>query len=91
MSYPIDLDEYREETLRAELLRRTTQRSLGLCDYCGRTSDLVSCKFPERHALAKPAPPTNVQAGVAIAMGTGMYSSASHLLHTLCSTTHQRP
>ena len=37
MSYPIDLDEYRDEALTAELARRKKARESGVCDYCGRT------------------------------------------------------
>lgn len=50
MSYPMDLDEYSEERLLNELLRRSKARSLGYCDYCGRDLGLEPvCRFPERH------------------------------------------
>ena len=49
MGYRLDLDEMPEALLRQELRTRRTARHNGLCDYCGRTLDTVSCKFPERH------------------------------------------
>lgn len=51
MSYPTDLDEMPETTLLAELERRATLRSRGLCDYCGTGPDTAPCKFPGRHSL----------------------------------------
>jgi len=52
MSYPLDLDEYSEARLIAELTHRATLRAEGVCDYCGRNSNLPACRFPERHNLA---------------------------------------
>jgi hypothetical protein len=49
VSYPRDLDEIPETTLRAELERRRLCRESGICDYCNRRPELVACKFPERH------------------------------------------
>lgn len=45
----MDLDEYTEARLVAELARRSTARRQGICDYCGRTPDTPTCRFPERH------------------------------------------
>jgi hypothetical protein len=61
MSYRLDLDEYTEEALLAELKLRAERRSAARCDYCNRPiwekGVLTSpCKFPERHKLeAQPA------------------------------------
>ncbi len=35
MGYMMDLDEYSETALQAELARRAAARSAGNCDYCG--------------------------------------------------------
>jgi hypothetical protein len=56
MSYPLDLDEYSERSLQAELELRASLRSQGLCDYCRQTGDKPACKFPERHKLATVQP-----------------------------------
>ncbi len=54
MSYPIDLDEYSDRDLKAELQRRRAADEKGLCTYCGRRKGLVpACKFPERHAVVR--------------------------------------
>ena len=52
MSYPMDLDDYREADLLKELARRKEFRAQGLCDYCGRRPIAPSCKFPDRHRMA---------------------------------------
>lgn len=44
-----DLDEIPEVEIKAELNRREHQRAMGVCDYCGFTSNQPTCKFPERH------------------------------------------
>lgn len=36
MSYPRDLDDYKDEELINELARRCAERSKGNCDYCRR-------------------------------------------------------
>lgn len=51
MGYPMDLDEYDEVQLNAELDCRKQRRADGKCDYCNRPfKTQPSCKFPERHA-----------------------------------------
>lgn len=51
MSYPIQLDEYDEATLREELARRDKMRELNRCDYCGRKYNAEpACRFGDRHA-----------------------------------------
>lgn len=52
MSYILDLDEYTEEALKGELERRRKLSARGLCDYCRRSGDTPSCKFPDRHKAA---------------------------------------
>lgn len=54
MGYPLDLDEYDEARLVAELRKRRALRELGFCDYCGRPYNTPSCKFPDRHKAATP-------------------------------------
>jgi NTP pyrophosphatase (non-canonical NTP hydrolase) len=49
MSYPKTLDEYSEDDLVKELAMRRLNRDAGMCDYCTRTSDTPTCRFPERH------------------------------------------
>jgi hypothetical protein len=49
VGYVLDLDEFDESDLRAELSRRSSLRKRGLCDYCERSSKSSPCKFPERH------------------------------------------
>ncbi|HEU5085698.1 MAG TPA: hypothetical protein VFU14_20320 [Acidimicrobiales bacterium] len=49
MSYMLDLDEQPEGRLRAELARREELQRKGLCDYCGGSPALPSCKEYERH------------------------------------------
>ena len=49
MSYLLGLDEYDEERLIAELEHRRKLREDGKCDYCGRSPETPTCKFPERH------------------------------------------
>jgi hypothetical protein len=51
VSYPLDLDEYDEERLLAELRLREERRLAGRCDYCNRPPTTPACKFPERHAM----------------------------------------
>jgi hypothetical protein len=46
----LDLDEYSEEALRAELVRRREARARLVCDYCGREAGTRPCKFPDRHS-----------------------------------------
>ena len=53
MSYPLSLDEYPEEQLRAELALRKERRARGRCDYCDRMPSEPSCKFPGRHHARK--------------------------------------
>lgn len=53
MSYPMDLDEYTEKALRAELKLRADRRAAGRCDYCNRTPETNPCRFPERHQLKR--------------------------------------
>lgn len=48
----MDLDEYSEHVLVAELKRRNALRVENLCDYCRRSADSTPCKFPERHKKA---------------------------------------
>lgn len=52
----MDLDEYPETQLRAELARRADARERGLCDYCGRPKAAPTCRFPERHDRAGETP-----------------------------------
>ena len=47
----LDLDEYDESKLLAELERRKKLRDEDKCDYCGRDVD-PPCRFPTRHAHA---------------------------------------
>lgn len=47
-----DLDDIPEVELKAELNRREQCRVIGVCDYCGYTSNQPSCKFPARHLYA---------------------------------------
>lgn len=49
MSYFTTTDEKDEEELREELEYREKERNKGVCDYCGRSPDTKSCKFPKRH------------------------------------------
>lgn len=64
MGFLMDLDEYDEADLIAEIERRAAARASGHCDYCGRTlgsrwlrtddtglAHTVCCKHPERHDM----------------------------------------
>jgi hypothetical protein len=57
MGFPLNLDEYTEEQLAAELERRKQAHAAGLCDYCKRPPSEPPCKFPERHAVRPPMYP----------------------------------
>lgn len=52
MGYPVNLDEYEEWQLEAEIDRRRKLRAKGLCDYCERSIGAGSrpCKMTDRHA-----------------------------------------
>jgi hypothetical protein len=56
MSYPKSLDEFPAYQLEAELSRRKQLQEQGKCDYCGRSVETLSCKFPERHRRPQRAP-----------------------------------
>ena len=43
------LDEYDEEELKDELVRRKNMRVNGYCDYCEHEPTEPFCKFPQRH------------------------------------------
>lgn len=45
----LDIDEYEVQTLRNEISSREYLQREGKCDYCYRTPDTKSCKFPHRH------------------------------------------
>lgn len=45
----MNLDEYNEEEVAAEITRRARARKEGLCDYCLRPPGSEPCKFPARH------------------------------------------
>ena len=49
MSYPMDLDEYTEAQLTAEIRKRKELRAAGLCDYCERPPTATPCKMTSRH------------------------------------------
>lgn len=49
MGYWLDLDEQPEERLREELARREALQAKGLCDYCGQSPAMPSCKEGQRH------------------------------------------
>lgn len=53
MGYHVDMDEYSEAQLTAELERRANARAMGHCDYCGRVPTEPPCKFPMRHGDAR--------------------------------------
>lgn len=45
----IDYKELDEKMMVAELNRRILAREKGVCDYCGKTHDEVTCAHPLRH------------------------------------------
>lgn len=49
MSYPKDLEDYSDDELKNELMRRDQARRNGLCDYCMRPYMLRPCKYLGRH------------------------------------------
>ncbi len=53
MSHLMDLDEYDEAALRAELKQRSDARAQGLCDYCKRPWSEKPCRFRARHQAVK--------------------------------------
>lgn len=56
MGYPMDLDEYAEERLHAELIRRRDARLSGRCDYCGCPLDAdPPCRFSDHHSRSPSA------------------------------------
>jgi hypothetical protein len=61
MSYPVELDEYTDEALRAELARRHFAQREGKCSYCGRPlRSEPRCRFPERHELYAATDPRSI-------------------------------
>lgn len=52
MSLPMDLDDYPDEALSIELIRRQLARLRGKCDYCNGAANGPSCRYSDRHALA---------------------------------------
>lgn len=47
------LDEIPTAALQGEISLRAQRRDRGVCDYCERHLDAPSCRFPERHKLAR--------------------------------------
>lgn len=44
MSYPKHIEEYSDEALETELLRRQAERRQGKCSYCGKEMDTYDKK-----------------------------------------------
>lgn len=46
----MELEDYNDERLEAELALRARRREQGQCDYCARPWTTKPCKYPDRHA-----------------------------------------
>jgi hypothetical protein len=57
MSHAQTIDEMPGRDLMDELSKRRSLHTAGKCDYCGRSHDTASCKFPGRHAGVEHAGP----------------------------------
>lgn len=56
MSYPQDLEDYRDDELEQELGRRRRANASGICSYCGRRGDVLPmCKNKAAHEAAAAA------------------------------------
>jgi hypothetical protein len=52
VSYPKDLEDYTDQQLLEEILRRAKLRADGVCDYCGSPATKPTCAHVYRHKLA---------------------------------------
>lgn len=92
MSYPMDLDEYDEQRLIAELVRRATARANGKCDYCtypmGEPTPrgYASCRFPDRHNGM--GAPLDLLRGVALGKADWVYDAEMDM-HIPCCSQHK--
>lgn len=53
MSYQKDLDEYSDDELRKEIIRRDLLTQAGICSYCNRAGSESECKEKIRHEDAR--------------------------------------